>query len=374
MLDATCVVAGQNTGAGRYVRTLAASLMQNDQFNRYAIFGFEPDLFSDLPDNFQYIPLRLRRVLGFLARELARRAFVRRFAQHEPVDVVHSILDYVPAPADRVKTVFTLFDLARLNPLYVEATSDQRWRAHFRTRLRYSSARRADRILTTSDVIRELIAQRLDIKKEKIDRAIIAPNPAFCVGVPKSEVLAKYSLTKRPYVLFVGQFGRQKNEGGLVEEFLKAASEKLQPDAALVLVGNPADMRDDLREKIAGKNNIVIIDDADDAALVHLYRAAECLCLPSFEEGYGLPVLEAMACATPSIVTAGTCLEELAGDAGIAVGVGDSDALFQAIQTMMTNTRLRQTLSQACLKRASNFRYDIMAAAHIACYRKAMNS
>ncbi len=371
LLDATCVAGDRLTGAARYVRTLCGALAQNDAENRYWVFGFGPKLFSDLPDNFRYVQATFHDWLGPLAREFSRRSFVKKTSAQQPVDIVHSVLDFVPA-AGGAKSVFTLFDLARLNPLYVKATANQRLRAGIRTRLRYSAAKKADRILTTSNFVRELIAENLGVDKNQIDRGIIAPDPAFNAGAPDENVLIKLGLQNRPYILFVGQFGRQKNEAGLVEAFLTA--DKLPGDAALVLVGNPNDMPENLRRKISSENRITVIGGVGDEKLAHLYRGAACLCLPSYEEGYGLPVLEAMACGTPSVVSAKTCLEELAGESGIAVMPGDAKALGAAVASLVHDNALRRRLSDECLKRAQSFRYDVMAAQHIACYRKAMES
>jgi len=374
LLDATCVPSEGETGASRYVRTLVSVLAKADKKNEYVLFGFVPGLFSDLPGNFSYRVAPKADWLGPAAREFGRRRFISRFLRKNRVDLVHFTLDIAPVKQPGVKTVFTLFDLARLSPHYLGATAGRPLRTALRTRQRYGLARRADCVITTSVASRDAIESKLGIPRERIELTHISPDPVFSPGEPDAEVLRRHGLWKRPYVLFVGQMGRQKNEEGLIAAFRIALSNKRLPrDAALALAGDEEKLSGAAREalgdpELAGR--VFLTGRVDDEDLVHLYRGARCMCLPSFEEGFGLPVIEAMACATPVIFSEETSLAELAGPAGIAVDPANAEDLAEKIERLMTDDALRSELSEIAKKRSADFSGEAMAKRHLEIYER----
>lgn len=98
-----------------------------------------------------------------------------------------------------------------------------------------------------------------------------------------------------------------------------------------------------------------------DEELCRLYNGATLVVLPSLEEGFGLPALEAMACGTPVVASAGHAFDEVVADAGVLVDARNEEALTAAIERLLANPALRRHLSERALERASSFSWDASA-------------
>jgi glycosyltransferase involved in cell wall biosynthesis len=114
----------------------------------------------------------------------------------------------------------------------------------------------------------------------------------------------------------------------------------------------------------------LFVSDADNSDLIQLYRAAEVLVLPSFEEGFGLPILEAMACGTPVICANAAAMPEIAGDAAMLFDPRDSQDLCRNLRMILSSACLRQSLRDRGLTRAKQFTWRESAGRHIPIYRK----
>jgi glycosyltransferase involved in cell wall biosynthesis len=112
------------------------------------------------------------------------------------------------------------------------------------------------------------------------------------------------------------------------------------------------------------------LPEADKAAL---FTGADVFAYPSRYEGFGLPVLEAMACGTPVVTTTGGSLPEVAGDAALLVEPGDPDALAAALAKLAGDPSARQAAATRGLARAAAFTWDRCAAETVAAYRRALN-
>jgi glycosyltransferase involved in cell wall biosynthesis len=378
LLDATCIAEQRATGSARYVGALVAALSEHDSENRYVVYGFEENPFGALPENFEYRRAPLLSVLGPLAREISRRRFVYNICREEKFDIVHSVLDMAPMRVASPKTVFTLFDVARLDPVGKDSFGRLTFRTQWRMRMRYGQAKRAGRVITTSNASADAIRRFLGIPVRKIDVVHIAHDRIFTPGVPDEKILGRFGLDDGPYALFVGQFGRQKNEEGLIDAFFAAGEAGGIPEnAALVLVGDKSTLSPRASEKASkrrSRGRVIFTGPVPDADLVHLYRGARCLCLTSFYEGYGLPVQEALACGTPSLVSKDSCLSELAGPAGLTADPASISGMADALSRLMTDDGLRRALTDLCLERARSFSAGEMAKKHLDIYRKAIDS
>lgn len=373
LLDATCVTA-RVTGSARYLMTLVEALGTHQPDVAVEIFGFERHLPMALPEGMTYRKAPLLRGFGPAAREVSRRRYVHVRSNSESFDLVHFVLD--PAPVRGTKTVFTLFDLARQSGEYKAATRASRFRSAARTRLRYGLARRMDRVITTSEAARDSIVEQLGIDVKRIDVNVIAHDTSFTPGPVDADVLDEIGMAGKSFALFVGQFGRQKNEERLLRAFFQAKeSGALNGDSSLVLVGSSEDLTDSTRRLLSERRgrDVVIVENVPDDVLVHCYRAARCVCLPSSYEGYGLPVQEAMACGTPSIVSNVTSLPEIAMDSGLAVAPDDETALCDALVMMFTDDKLRASLSGRARELAAGRTMEVMARQHVETYRKVID-
>jgi len=362
VIDATCYHPDALTGAGRLVYHLVDNLAAIDRENAYLVFGFAERFRPGLPENFRYQRIRPWGLLGPVAQEAARRSFLRKRVAHFKTDLVHCTLEMTPLYDEHTRVLFSLYDLARRNLQFSE-TVGRDLRTVLRTRLRYSSAKKADMIHTISHFSAELIHRRLHIDPARIRVIYPGVDPRFTPGPSDSSVLTRHGLHDGRYLLFVGEFGRQKNEEGLIKAFLSACNDRALPDGMqLALVGDPANLSDTARTLLddpAG-SGVKMLGRVSDDDLLHLYRGARALVLPSFDEGFGLPPAEAMACGTVPIVSNATSLPEVVGDAGLVVKPDKQAELTDAIVRVTNDDTLHEQLQARGRKRAERFSFSAM--------------
>jgi glycosyltransferase involved in cell wall biosynthesis len=122
------------------------------------------------------------------------------------------------------------------------------------------------------------------------------------------------------------------------------------------------------------ESNIRFYSQLNEAALIGLYQSASLYVCPSFYEGFGLPVLEAMSCGTAVVTTNGGALAEVAGDSAWVVPTGDSGALANAMQQLLTDDKARQHFETRGRERAlAAFSWEAIAAAYEALYHQLLN-
>jgi glycosyltransferase involved in cell wall biosynthesis len=179
--------------------------------------------------------------------------------------------------------------------------------------------------------------------------------------------------TERPapgYLLTVGETSPRKDYGTLLR-----AMSRLDRDARLVMAGPPAGDEERLRSLIATlgvTSRVTRLGAVSDSLLSGLYAGALGLCFPSVSEGFGLPVLEAMAAGVPVVARDIPVTREVAGDAALYVAGGGERAWAEAIEALLSDGRLRQSLAERGRARAAQFTWERTAAATLDAYRLAL--
>jgi glycosyltransferase involved in cell wall biosynthesis len=166
------------------------------------------------------------------------------------------------------------------------------------------------------------------------------------------------------YVIWSGTIEPRKNLGGLLRAWRLAA-----PAAELVLVG-PQGWNEDLEALVDPQRPPKVVGFVPHEDLAPLYAGARLLTWPSLLEGFGFPVLEAMAQGTPVVTSAGTATEELAEGAGILVDPRNVDGLAAAIERVLTDDELAARMSAAGLDRAATYTWDRTAAGMLDAYQE----
>jgi glycosyltransferase involved in cell wall biosynthesis len=196
-------------------------------------------------------------------------------------------------------------------------------------------------------------------------------------GPVPASVRQRYRLADgAPYVLYVGSDDPRKGVAGLLRAFARVT--RAVPGATLLKVG-AVSHRDERRahQRAAGALAIAhavrFLDHVPEADLPWLYNASAVAVLPSSYEGFGLPVLEAMACGTPVVCAAAAALPEVAGDAAVLVPPGDAVALGEALVRVLTDPALRADLVQRGLARAAAYTWQGTAAATLGRYEAALH-
>jgi len=175
-----------------------------------------------------------------------------------------------------------------------------------------------------------------------------------------ADLRSRYALDGS-FLLAVGTVQPRKNYIRLVEAFRQLDRANL----TLVIAGGRGWLDDPLYERIAAlglENRVRMLGFVPDKDLPALYSAARVFAFPSLYEGFGLPILEAMACGTPVVTSRASSMPEVAGDAALLVDPLDTDALAEALASALDDELLRSSLIEKGLERATVFTWE--AAAH----------
>jgi alpha-1,3-rhamnosyl/mannosyltransferase len=233
------------------------------------------------------------------------------------------------APPFRGPVVVTIHDLSTV--LHPETQDPARAR-YFARKLR--SARRAQRVIVPTDAIRREVMERLGVAKDRVRVIHHGVDPLFQPG----------NAPRGGFVLYTGDDGPRK---GLTT--LRGA------------------LPDGVELRLAGPGHGYLPDEQ----LLELYRTAAVLVLPSLYEGFGFPLLEAMACGTPCIASDDPALMEVSGGAALHFPRGDAAGLRTLLQRVLREPALREELSRKGLERARAFSWARSAGEHVEVYREA---
>jgi glycosyltransferase involved in cell wall biosynthesis len=271
-----------------------------------------------------------------------------------------------------VPTVVTAHDLI---PLLLPAYRG-RPLVRLYTRLVSASARRAAAILTDSLASKRDIESHLQLPAARVHCVYLAVDGRFRPdpGPDDDEIRQRYGLPAR-YVLYLAGHDERKNVASLVEAFATVA--QADDDVTLVIGGRLPD-RDDppffdprpLVNALGLAPDVLFLGWVDEAHKPALYRGAACAVFPSRYEGFGLPVLEALACGTPMVASNAASLPELIGDAGFAVDPSDIRCLAGAILACLVDEPLAARLRQRGPQQAARFRWTQTAQQTVAIYQQ----
>jgi len=288
------------------------------------------------------------------------------------IDLAHAT--FVPPPFMPIDYVFTVHDLS---PLLRPEFYDPRVRRKLRFLIR-RGIERAKIVLCISETTREHVIQEFQVSEERLAVAYHGVNPRFSPGsaaTARQSVRDTFGIGGR-YMLFLGKIEARKNVARLLEAFARFRRSSGE-DIKLVLAGRRHWGVNDIDEQIArlklGESVIETGFVADDM-VPELYRAAEFMIFPTLWEGFGLPLLEAMACGTPVITSNVSSLPEIAGAAAIQIDPLDTDAIADAMARVSSDDLLRNSLREHGFSRAREFTWEKTAAATMAAYRRALNN
>ena len=311
-----------------------------------------------------------RRILYELWNAYGVAAPTRLARSLRDVDVVHATSLAVP-PRAGVPLVVTVHDAASI--LFPDAFSRNGRRFHRQGFA--ATAARADAVIAPTGAAADEIASHTAIARDRI--TVIHHGVDHDVASDRSVATARedLGLGDGPYVLWVGTFEPRKNVPVVIDAFARAVEAGLPHRLVLVRQGGWLDA--DERVRSAGErigSRIVIAGPVAADRLAALYRGAELFVLPSLHEGFGLPVLEAMAQGTAVLCSDLPVLHEVAGDGARFVAPGDVDAWREAIISLLGDDRGRDALGAAGRARAATFTWERSVAQHIDVYRSVARS
>jgi glycosyltransferase involved in cell wall biosynthesis len=296
-------------------------------------------------------------------------------ARRRRLDLVHGLAYLAPLVHPGVATVATILDVIWIH--HPEATG-ARFRAVMGT-LAPLVGRRSTRIIAISEAARDDIAATLHLDIEKFDvtpLGILQPPPPATRADPAG-ARERLGLGAQPIVLCVAAKRAHKNLHGLIRALalLDRGSEPGQR-VQLVLPGSSNEYEDQLRalaRELGVEDDVRFPGWISDADLEELYQLASCFVLPTLREGFGLPVLEAMARGVPVACSDIPALTEVVGDAAVLFDPHDPAAIAHAIERIMGDPELAGELVKRGRERCRMFTWERTALATLASYRRALD-
>jgi glycosyltransferase involved in cell wall biosynthesis len=376
---------GRKSGVGYYTENMLAAIMRLEPEHSYVLFSNR-----EMGDGWK--PLGSETVHtrpGFPVRAVWMQALLPGTLRRVKPDLCH-FTNYLAPLYTPCPYVVTMYDMS---VFLTPRMHNVKKRILDRT-LIPAVARNAGAILTISQSARKDILRCLRVPAEKVHVVMGAASPRFRPETDParlSEVLARYGLvagdgyqvpgaggmeptgtrhpTAAPYILYVGTIEPRKNLPRLVRAFARLKSEGLPHK--LVIVGQDGWGVESLRAGIKrlGLESEVIFTGyvaADD--LPPLYSGAVAMAFPSVYEGFGLPVIEAMACGAPVVTSQSSALAEVAGDAALLINPLSVDSIAKALSRVLTEPGLGESLSHRGLARSAQFTWDATARATLDVY------
>lgn len=362
-LDAR-LVTYQRGGIGQYILHLIQELPQLDQDGDYTILrsrkeraplapsapGFrEVKLWTPPHNRFEQIALPV---------ELARLQF----------DLLHSP-DFIPPWRGRFHRLITVHDLTFLYyPQFLTAESRRYYNDQIERAVRIADHISADSSNTKDDLVR-----LLGVPPEKVTVVWLAPNPIYrpldeAACVP---VLARLGLS-RGFLLFTGTLEPRKNVTGLLTAY-RALCDRKASMPPLVLAGRRGWLYNEIFQQITKlklTDRVRFAENLPNEDLIALYNASALFVLPSFYEGFGLPVLEAMACGTPVVCSERGSLKEIAGDAALLIHPDDLEGLADAMAHALEDESLRAQMRERGFANVTRFSWERTARETLGIYKR----
>lgn len=285
------------------------------------------------------------------------------------VDLYHGACQVVP-PLRRTRSVVTIHHHEELR-----LTHKSDWDQFYYVKVHHDSLRRADRIIADSKYTRRYILEKFGLPEEKITvvyHGIFDPKPSFSEA-DLAALRARYGLPER-FVVCVSHMHQRKNTVRLVRAFARLGSEAEGAKLALVGGGQPAYIAEvKAAAEAAGiAGRVVFTGPVPHAEVAAFFAAAQLFCLPSLLEGFGIPLIEAMAMGCPVAGADATAIPEVIGDAGLIFDPEDEAAIAGAMSRALSDAALRADLKRRGLARAAMFSWDEAARRTLAVYREAL--
>ncbi len=360
------VASYRSAGVSRYCAGLLRHLGETDDDLKFTAFVNEQEI--NAPGiNLNRSPLPLHRPLARIAWEQAVLP-LRLHSLH--VDLVHGLVNVLPL-ATRVPGVVTVHDLSFLHG---EDRRRRLKRAYLR-RLCRASVQQARQVIAVSQQTADDLVRGFGVPAAKV---CVIPNgvdPRFAPAAPEASRAFRTRKGLPPrFVLYVGTLEPRKNLAALVRAFVawQQAHPAQRGEIKLVLAGAMGWYADEIRaavEEFNATTDVLFAGYVAEAELPDWYRAAELFVYPSRFEGFGLPVLEAMACGTPVLCSDIPALREVAADAALTFAPDDERALCDGLSRGLADAALRADLRARGLAQAAKFSWASTARETVGVYQ-----
>ena len=358
-------------GIGTYIRNLVRELVEIDDENRYVLLTGPPgkEVLTDLPDNFEVV---VQRSPVYSIRELYALSWTLLRLRVDLYHATHYVLPLV-VPC---KAVVTIHDIIHL--LYPQFLPN-RLAYFYAVRMIRRGLHRGDRVVTVSETTKRDLMKYYKVGGGKIDVVHNGIEEAFReeLSTDDRDRWLNNLGVERPYVLFVGNPKKKhKNLDNVVKAYARALELQDLPHN-LVCVGDRTGVEFKIRQRAAQLgigDRIVLLGHVAQEALPAVYQGASLFLFPTLYEGFGLPVVEAMASGLPVITSNTSALKEIGAGYADLVNPLDVEGMAKAIVHSLCDADHRDSLRKLGRRRAQDFHWRKAAEQTLAIYRQVLGA
>ena len=361
----------QESGIGRYIRNLLNQLAIIDKKNEYLVLLTKESINKTaLGNNFKRI------LADFKWYGISEQFKLPKLLNDLKSDLVHFPHFNVPLLFSG-RFVVTIHDLIHQHFQMRRATTLTPLLYKFKQfgykKVFKNGILRSQKILVPSDYVKELLIDDWQVNDEKIVVTHEAVDDRITEIAGKinqkeiSQVMQKFNINP-PFIFYVGNAHPHKNVEGLIKAFISLR--KQYQYLTLVLSGNDHYFWQKIKHQFQQKS-IIFTGLISDKELVALYKSAKCFVMPSFEEGFGIPILEAMVCECPVVSSQGGALKEVGGDACLYFDPTSKEDIKEKIMLVLTNDGIEKDLIKKGQMRSKKFSWEKLAKQTMEVYQDA---
>ena len=360
------------TGLGNYSRSLIEALAKEFTQNQYFIYTEKIKAAVQELSIFSLQNIFLKFPSKEFSKILWRSFGIKTQLLKDKIDLFHGLSHEIPFGLrnTNIKTIVTIHDLIFLRkPNYYKLID----RIIYKSKSKYA-CNHADRIIAISEKTKEDIVEFYGIAPEKIDVIYQSCDDSFkklLSAEEKNRVRIKYQLPDN-YILNVGTIEERKNLLLIIK-----ALPNIDAAFKLVVVGKETNYIKLIKNEIVNlnlQNRVTFLKHIPFNDLPAIYQNASLFVYPSFYEGFGIPIIEALYGGVPVVAATGSCLEEAGGKDSIYINPNDSQALAKAANLVLKSEDLQLEMKQKGLKYVEQFNSNLVSKQIMACYLKTLNS
>lgn len=361
---------GEAAGVGHYTYNLVKQLLEIDQENKYVLF-FDKGIgdagsFKRKKTEIKFFPYReYKKFLPVAYSHLLIASFIKR----ENLDVFHSPASTIPLAYSQ-NSIVTIHDLAIYkNPEWFP-------KQFFSTKVSVPrSLEKAKKIIAVSECTKKDLIEILKISADKIEVVLNGVEKRDDIDnkdpEDKEKIKKKFDI-KQNFILFIGTIQPRKNIAGLITAFDKLRNTSIFNDYQVVIAGKKGWNYKSVFEKVRNKaltKKVLFTDYVSREDKIRLLNAASVFCFPSFYEGFGLSILEAMQQGTPVITSNISSTKEIGEGASLLINPYETTAIAQALKKVLTDNNLRKSLIQKGYSHVKKFSWKKCAQETLKIYK-----